>query len=51
MEEKSPEILSQLRKESPKTFRLERKSNPLPLRCWRSAVPTCQLGAGHIVSS
>ena len=47
-------FVKQLRKESLKKMRLERDSNPWPLRCRRSALPaelSRQLGAGHIVSS
>ena len=47
--------LRQLRKESlKKKIGLERDSNPWPLRCRCSALPTelsSQLGAGHIVNS
>ena len=46
--------LKQLRKKAWKKFRLERDSNPWPLRCRCRALPTevsSQLGAGHIESS
>ena len=57
IEERSSQLLRNLsscEKKAWKKFRLERDSNPWPLWCRCSALPTelsSQLGAGHIVSS